>query len=500
MLRVVPQVAACVWSMVRFPVIFFCCFLIPSAVFAFPKIRIGEGPSLAIRVQDSEDFPHLRPQNPASSSSQRLTPADCRRYSAEDSPAACLEYRRRLAAQIRERQAALARAKAARAQAAAIKQASKKAVSNPLSEHERNAEAPKPLVTPRAAAPLKAVPGKTPEERLRHMVGQLVLTGFSGRQPEDADVERIARELREGKVSGVIVRDSNIANAQQLRRLIAAFGNTGGDNPALIAIEQPGGPDTVLSEEKGFAFYSSANAVSGAGSPYEAQLLYRAMASELAGLGVTLNIGPSEDVCRENGVNLSAVCFGTSPSRIAAFARGFNFGHHDRGVLTALRHVPFRTGLRTSWISESASSAILHRLVQGETSDALVVRVKAMQPLHLTDVSFGLSRKARARGERSFGFHGALIFEVEMGSAGAPMRYGDAIVRAFEAGADMILLREPNSMPGGIPAVSLEAIQAGVKSGRLQMSRIEDAYRHVQRLKARLRTFPSRTKIAGLDR
>ncbi len=80
------------------------------------------------------------------------------------------------------------------------------------------------------------------------------------------------------------------------------------------------------------------------------------------------------------------------------------------------------------------------------------------------------------------------------------MRYGDAIVRAFEAGADMILLREPNSMPGGIPAVSLEAIQAGVKSGRLQMSRIEDAYRHVQRLKARLRTFPSRTKIAGLDR
>ena len=57
------------------------------------------------------------------------------------------------------------------------------------------------------------------------------------------------------------------------------------------------------------------------------------MASELAGVGVTLNIGPSEDACREDGLNLSATCFGTSPVEIAAFARAFNYGHHDRGVL-----------------------------------------------------------------------------------------------------------------------------------------------------------------------
>ena len=71
--------------------------------------------------------------------------------------------------------------------------------------------------------------------------------------------------------------------------------------------------DTVLAEDKGFAFYASANAVSSSGTPYDAQLAYRAMASELAGLGVTLNIGPSEDACREDGLNLLATCFGTSP-------------------------------------------------------------------------------------------------------------------------------------------------------------------------------------------
>jgi beta-glucosidase-like glycosyl hydrolase len=350
-------------------------------------------------------------------------------------------------------------------------------------------------------APVRAVPGKTAEERLKYMVGQLVLTGFSGRQPDEPDVERIIHDIRDGKVSGVIVRDSNVAGSQQLRRLLSAVANAGGEAPPLLAIDQPGGPDTVLSEEKGFAFYSSASSVSSGGNAYEAQLLYRAMAGELASLGVNFNIGPSEDACREDGVNLSAFCFGATPSRIAAFARAFNFGHHDRGVLTALRHVPFRSGLRSSWVHERASSAILHLLVKAETSDALVVRVKAMEPMPLTDVALAWrQKKARAPGGRSSGFDGALIFELDMGPGGAPLRYDEVVLRAFQAGADMILVREPTSVPAGLYNVSLDSLRTAIKSNRLPMARIAEAYKRVQRLKARLRASPSRTKVAGLDR
>jgi beta-glucosidase-like glycosyl hydrolase len=298
----------------------------------------------------------------------------------------------------------------------------------------------------------------------------------------------------------VIVRDANVAGYQQLRRLLSAVGNAGGENPPLLAIDQPGGADTVLSEDKGFAFYGSASSISSGGSAYEAQLLYRAMAGELATLGVNFNIGPSEDACRGDGVNLSAFCFGAMPSRIAAFARAFNFGHHDRGVLTALRHVPFRPGLRSSWMNERASSAILHMLVKGDTSDALVVRIKAMEAMALTDVAFAWrQKKGKAPGARSFGFDGTLIFELDMGPGGAPIRYDEAILRAFQAGADMVLVREPSSIPAGVYTVSLDAVRAAIKSNRLPAARIVEAYKHVQRLKARLRASPSRTKVAGLD-
>jgi beta-glucosidase-like glycosyl hydrolase len=341
------------------------------------------------------------------------------------------------------------------------------------------------------------VPGKTPEDKLRHMIGQLLLTGFSGHRPGDPDVRRIAGDLHGGRLAGALVRGSNIANAVQLRELLAILNDAGGGNTPIIAVEQPGGGDTVLSEEKGFAFYNSANAISSGGNPRQAQHEYRMMADELAALGVTLNIGPSEDVCRRQGVDLSALCFGTSPSTITAFARAFKFGHHDHGVLTALRHVPFRPGLRTTWINERPSTTMLHLLLKAEPSDALFLTVKGLETMRYVDLSLSSIRTPKIRGGRN-SFHDAVIFELEMPS-GAPAHYGETVVRALRAGADMILIREPSTLPASITALSLEAIQSALKSGQLRMARIEDAYHHARTLKARLQSLPTRARIAAFQ-
>jgi beta-N-acetylhexosaminidase len=461
--------------------ILLCPVLVYSA-FAFPKAAAVDAAPLFVLTDEDDSGRTWKP-----------TEQECRQFPSWAPEAECMRYKPK-------QEPALGRLPRP-AQPQPATRASKKPAVRPRSEPERNAAAARPLAPVSARATVKPMPGKTPEERLKYMVGQLLLTGFSGRQPGEPDAERIIHDVRDGKLSGVIVRDSNVAGVQQLRRLLSAIANAGGEAPALLAIDQPGGPDTVLSEEKGFAFYGAASSVSSGSSAYEAQLLYRAMAAELAALGVNFNIGPSEDSCRGDGVNLSASCFGTMPSHIAAFSRAFNFGHHDRGVLTALRHVPYRSGLRTSWTHEKASSAILHLLVKAETSDALVIRVKAMELMPLTDAALAWrQKKARPASGHSDGFDGAVIVELDMGPGGAPLRYDEVILRTFQAGADMILVREPASIPSGLYNVSLDALRAGVKSGRLPAARIVEAYKHVQRLKARLRAFPSRTRIAGLDR
>jgi beta-glucosidase-like glycosyl hydrolase len=93
-----------------------------------------------------------------------------------------------------------------------------------------------------------------------------------------------------------------------------------------------------------------------------------------------------------------------------------------------------------------------------------------------------------------------LIIELDMGTDGTPIRYGEAIMRAIQSGADMVLLRDPSTLPSSITALTFEAVQAAIKSGRLQQSRIEDAFGRVQQLKAKLRPSKHRIETAELGR
>jgi beta-N-acetylhexosaminidase len=491
--------------MVRSSVIALCIILLPNATFGIPKP--GEKLSVfsdVIRVEGMEGFrpwesPRTLPPDPP-----KLSQADCRRYGAQNGHPECAPYRSKVNSGDAEKQnPAGVKPHVDPGTATNTNSPAKKLEIRAVSERERKPTAikPPPAISSIATLSPKGNAGAPPQGDLATMAGQLLLVAFKGKQPTDPDVVRIADALRDGKISGVIVNDSNVVSFPQLRQLLVAITRNSGRNIPLISLDQPGGPDSSLPEDKGFTFYASANFVSNDQTPYGAQLFYRDMAAELAGLGITLNIGPSADACRDEGVNLSASCFGTAPSRIASFATAFSAGHHDRGVLTALRHVPFYKGLQTSWISERANTAILHEVMKREPSDALVVRRKATEPSPLPASLFTLlPRKTQSELYRGSGFAGALICELDMQTGGAPIRYGEAIIRAFEAGADMLLLRDPSLIPSDISAITLDAIQAGLKSGRLQRTRIEDAYVHVTHLKERLRGFHPKMQIARVDR
>jgi beta-N-acetylhexosaminidase len=331
---------------------------------------------------------------------------------------------------------------------------------------------------------------------LRATTGQLFFSGFAGKYPTEAKVSAISGALRKGLLGGVLVRDANIATERQLHALLQAIRQESGEDYPFIALEQPGGPDSALSQDKGFQFYASANAVSGAERPHGAQIMYRDMAGELFSLGVTLNIGPSADVCSKAGVDLSAPCFGTAASRVADYAAAFSLGHHERGVLTALRHVPDRLGL-ASWKTERASVAMLRRLAQAEPCDALVIRVKAAEPLSLVGSHPDWTPvNGESKLRRSYGFRGAIIYDLDVGANGAPFRYGEAIVRAFESGADIVMVKDVSALPAEFSTIGVEAVDEGLKSGRLQKARIEDAHAQVQRLKERLRLLQSRARMA----
>jgi beta-N-acetylhexosaminidase len=79
-----------------------------------------------------------------------------------------------------------------------------------------------------------------PTMPLEQVVGQKVVTAFSGTEPS----RRLLRRLRQGHLGGVILFSENVASPEQLRALtkrIRRAAAQGGNPPPLIAVDQEGG-------------------------------------------------------------------------------------------------------------------------------------------------------------------------------------------------------------------------------------------------------------------
>ncbi len=342
------------------------------------------------------------------------------------------------------------------------------------------------VTSPSSAALTEGTSPSRDRSNNKDKIGQLIIAGFDGRRGTDRGVLRALDAVRDGQLGGVLFRASNIENYAQLRRLLAQFKKASPDASPFLAIEQPGGPNTTLPETKGFNFYASANLIGRDRNHYSAQVLYREMANELAGLGFNMNLGPSADVCGEDGAALSASCFGLTANQVAAFTTAFNFGHHDAKVLTALRHSLNPRSAAAKVQSEQASTVIIRELAKRQPGDALVITQGGeTRPETLVAMPSYSANTSSVGALRLAGFDGAVIFEIKKTGQTGPVRMDETIVKSFEAGADLILIADATPAPAEFAALAAKAVEDALQSGRLTQARIDEAHNRATQLRTR---------------
>ena len=54
---------------------------------------------------------------------------------------------------------------------------------------------------------------------LEDMISQMIIVGFDGTKESDKWVEQIAKDIKRGKVGGVVLSDKNIQSQMQLKKL-----------------------------------------------------------------------------------------------------------------------------------------------------------------------------------------------------------------------------------------------------------------------------------------
>jgi len=336
------------------------------------------------------------------------------------------------------------------------------------------------------------------------MIGQMIMVGFPGDDEKDLGVITVRDQLAKGIVGGVVLFPENIASPPQLKNLIAYLRNARSPRP-FIAVDQEGGKVQRLNRWNGHTWFPSAQSVGRDPSfavPDAARRLYDKMAIELAEAGFNMNFGPVVDLNLNPSnpvIGGRGRSFGADPDTVTALATAFIEAHRAANVVTVAKHFPGHGSSRVDShkaladVSQTWREVELEpyrRLAKAGLLDAVMVghlyhpRFSDMEKLPAS-----LSAKAvRALRNKSWiDFNGVVISDdMEMGAVRGHFTLEEIVVKAINAGTDIVVF---SNVEAGNPELGAKvhgAIVAAVCDGRISRRRVEQAYGKIVLLKRRL--------------
>ncbi len=235
------------------------------------------------------------------------------------------------------------------------------------------------------------------------------------------------------------------------------------------------------------------------GNQRDAYTIGRIAAREGRAVGIHVNFAPDADV-NNNPLNpiINIRSFGEDPRAVASLVRAYVRGLQDNGMLATLKHFPghgdtdadSHIGLPTIRVDYSRLDSVeLVPFRAGIDAGAQVVMSAHIAfPAFTGDAPATLSPAMLTGVLRdSLKFKGLVVTDaLQMGAIVAKYGAGEAAVRAFEAGSDLLLMpADPDSAIGSM----LTALQ----TARISPARLDASVRRVLEIKRGLGLFERRT-------
>lgn len=170
----------------------------------------------------------------------------------------------------------------------------------------------------------------------RWQPGQLLFVGFEGLECPRPLLELVGA----GRIGGVILFARNIGDPQQVRRVVADLrARAPEDAPITIAIDQEGG--RVQRLRKPWTEWPPMRRFGEVGETVWTAELARALATELADLGIGLDFAPVVDVdSNPNNPVIGDRSFSREAGTVARHAASFIDAMQSKGVACCAKHFP----------------------------------------------------------------------------------------------------------------------------------------------------------------
>lgn len=331
----------------------------------------------------------------------------------------------------------------------------------------------------------KTIRSMTVDEKVGQLLVPVVRSGF--RNVESDDFAKLRRNIVDFKVGGYHVVGTDPAG---LAVLINDMQRTA-KVPLMITADLEGGTGYVIPYATRFPLAMAMGATGSEQLAYEAA---KATATEARAVGINVDFYPVVDV-QNNPANpiINIRSFGEDPAKVSSMVSAYIRGIQEMGVMATAKHFPGHGDVATdSHLELPVLDVTRERLDAVELPPfkaAIQSGVGAVMTAHIYLPALDSEKGLPATLSRNvltgllreqMGFQG-LLFTDALDMAGVAKHYSieESAVKSMEAGADVLLF------PIDVER-SFNGVKSAVESGRLPMSRIDDAVRRILRAKLTL--------------
>ena len=338
-----------------------------------------------------------------------------------------------------------------------------------------------------------------PRDTLDQMIGQMIMVGLGDFNTMDQQTP-IYKDIRTGKVGGVILFEKNLANknTEETLKKILDYTQAQSNMKLFISIDEEGGRVNRLKTKYGFPKTVTAQYL-GELDNVDTTLFYaKQTAGILYKLGVNMNFAPSVDV-NVNPANPVIGKIGRSysadPKLVAKHAQTWIEGHDLFGVATVLKHFPGHgsskndshlglTDVSSTWRFEELLP--YKALLDSGKVHAIMTAHIVNNVLDESKLPATLSDKVINDVLRGFmGYEGVVVSDdMQMKAISAQYPLEESIKMAILAGVDILLFA--NNVPD-YELVTAQQIHSIIKklieNGDISRERIAESYKRIISLK-----------------
>jgi beta-N-acetylhexosaminidase len=342
---------------------------------------------------------------------------------------------------------------------------------------------------------------------LEKQIGQFFYIGLAGTEL-DADTRALIEEIQPG---GVIIFGRNVAGARQLRNLLDGVRELL-PTPPLLGVDQEGGLVDRL--RKIFTPMPSARTIREHGDLAGSRALGKITGEALRLLGFNMNFAPVMSIMTDERDLLSnglySRSFGRSPGEVLGYTTVYLRGLQETGIVGCLKHFPGIGAGEVDSHEQMPMVSLTHDDLMAQDLAPYVElfqrrddRVRCVMVSHggfpNIDISKGVTGGLLEPASLSHNIvtnllreelgyqHLVVTDDLEMGAIARHCEIESAVVRAFVAGNDMMLIcARPDIIRRGY-----HALLGVARDGKLPRDRMRSSLRRIAAMKSSVKSPPA---------